>query len=261
MRRRVLILLAALVLAGISGAALLSYARGADRRALAGNQGVWVLTAREKIPAETAGADVQRLVERILVPAETVPDGTLTDWDPALDAQRLAAPLEPSQLLLRQLFRTAAPSAPPARRLVVPEDKLAVTVALSVAPQVAGDVAAGDVVTVYGTCPLQPADGDGPPRTRALLPRTEVIVIGEAPRPTPAPTASASASAEPQVLSEPATGTADQTDRYVVTLAVGPDDAQRLIHASRYCALHLAMLGAAAEVTPGSGVDTGGLFG
>ena len=109
MRRRVLILLAALLLAGISATAILSYVRGADRRALEGKQGVWVLVATERIPAGTAGSDVRKLTERILVPAETVPDGTLTSWDSALDGLRLAAALEPSQLLMRPLFRTATP--------------------------------------------------------------------------------------------------------------------------------------------------------
>ncbi|GIE28405.1 hypothetical protein Ait01nite_014500 [Actinoplanes italicus] len=257
MRRRVLILLAALLLAGISATAIVSYVRGADRRALEGKQGVWVLVARERIPAETVGAEVRKLTERILVPAETVPAGTLTSWDPVLDDLRLAAVLEPSQLLMRPLFRTAAPSAAPSRRLAVPRDKLAVTVALSIAPQVAGDVSTGDQVTVYSSCPLEPAAGDPPPRTRALVPRTRVLAIGEAPEPgTPSPSAGAAA----EVLPEPTPTTRPDTERYVVTLAVGPTDAQRLVHASRYCALYLAMPGTSVQVTPGGGVDTDGLY-
>ncbi|GIE75627.1 hypothetical protein Aph02nite_15770 [Actinoplanes philippinensis] len=258
MRRRVLILLAALVLAMISGTALLSYLRSADRRAVEGKQGVWVLIATRHVPAGAPGAEVRSLTGRIIVPAETVPDGALTGWDPALDELRLTAPLETGQLLLRPLFQPPAPSATPSRRITVPADRLAVTVALSIAPQVAGDVTAGDAVAVYASCPLEPEDGAPPPRTRVLLPRTEIIVIGEAPEPA-VPSPSVSASHQP-VLGATGDGPAVHGERYVATLAVGPKDAQRLVHASRYCALHLALLGAAATVTPGGGVDTDGLY-
>ncbi|WP_433794493.1 RcpC/CpaB family pilus assembly protein [Actinoplanes sp. CA-252034] len=261
MRRRVLILLAALVLAMLSATALVSYLKSADRRAVAGKQGVWVLVATGHVPAGTPGAEVRARTGRIIVPAETVPAGALTEWDPALDELRLTAPLESSQLLLRPLFQMPAPAASPSRRLAVPSDRLAVTVALSIAPQVAGDVAAGDTVTVYASCPLEPDEGDPPPRTRVLLPRAEVIVIGEAPEPV-AVASSPSASASHQaVLEAPGAGPVAVGERYVATLAAGPKDAQRLVHAARYCALHLALLGASATVTPGGGVDTDGLFG
>ena len=71
---------------------------------------------------------------------------------------------------------------------------------------------------------------------------------------------SASASHQPEILNAPSGGQALSGERYVVTLAVGPKDAQRLVHAARYCALHLAMLGATVTVTPGGGVDTDGLY-
>jgi pilus assembly protein CpaB len=258
-RRRVLILFAAVLLAVISGVSLLSYVRGADRRAVAGKQGVSVLIATQRIPADTSGADVRKLTESILVPAETVPTGALTSWDSSLDGLRLTAPMEASQLLLRPLFQTPTPSASPSRRLTVPPDRLAVTVALSIAPQVAGDVTTGDEVTVYASCPLEPKDTDPPPQTRALLPRTEVIAIGEAPEPAAGSSPGPSASQQSDLLGT-GDGPAVTGERYVVTLAVGATDAQRLVHASRYCALYLAMLGATVKVTPGGGVDTDGLY-
>ncbi|BEL08724.1 hypothetical protein Q0Z83_069150 [Actinoplanes sichuanensis] len=259
MRRRVLILLAALLLAVMSGTALLSYLHSADRRAVEGKQGVWVLVAGRHVPAGTPGAEVRKLTDRILVPAETVPDGALTGWDSALDELRLSAPLETSQLLLRPLFQMPTPEPSASRRITVPADRLAVTVALSIAPQVAGDVSAGDDVTVYASCPLEPKDTDPPPRTRALLPRTRVIVIGEAPE-TVVVHPSASASHQAEILNAPSGGQAGIGERYTVTLAVGPKDAQRLVHASRYCSLYLALLGATVTVTPGGGVDTDGLY-
>ncbi|GAA0502439.1 hypothetical protein Ade02nite_37260 [Paractinoplanes deccanensis] len=264
MRRRVLILLAALLLAGISGVAVLAYARSADRRALHGVEGIWVLVAGERIPAGTNGADIRAkgLAERILVPARTVPEGTLTSWTSDLDRLTLAAPAERGQLLMRPLFRAAAASAPAsARGLTVPNGQLAVTVQLSVPEQVAGNVIAGDRVAVYGTFPAT-AQRAEEQTTRLLLPRAVVIAIGEAPAPgvTPAPSPSPSPSAS--VLPAPPATPAPQTTyvRYVATLAVDSQDAQRLVHAARTGLLYLAILGPEASAVPGPGVDISRLF-
>ncbi|WP_433829953.1 RcpC/CpaB family pilus assembly protein [Actinoplanes sp. CA-015351] len=278
MRRRILILLAALLLAGISGTAVLSYARSADRRALSGNQGLWVLVAKQRIPADTLGSAIREkgLTERILVPAKTVPDGALTVWDPDLDKLRLTAPLERSQLLMRPLFQSPVKASPsPTRRIKVPKGRLAVSVALSVAPQVAGDLEPGDTVAVYASCMLDivggELDGKQDKRTRLLLPDAKVITIGEAPTPaTPAPAtpsatavASADASPSPSATSKYDTspGTTSTTlQRYVATLSVDATDAQRLIHATQQCALYLALLGPKATPTVGEWVNSQELF-
>ena len=59
MRRRILILLAAAVLAMVSVAAVVAYARGADRRALDGREGRYVLLATAAIPAGTTLGDIR----------------------------------------------------------------------------------------------------------------------------------------------------------------------------------------------------------
>jgi pilus assembly protein CpaB len=264
MRRRVLILLAALLLAGVSGVAILAYAHSADRRALNGIRGVWVLVAKQRIPAGTKGAEIRAkgLTERILVPAETVPQGTLTSWTDDLDRLTLAATAERKQLLMRPLFQAPGPTASaPARNFKVPEGQLAVTVQLSVPQQVAGNVIAGDKVAVFGTFPATAQKAEDQ-TTRLLLPRAVVISIGEAlapatitPAPTPSPSPSVSESASPAP-----TMTQGTYIRYVVTLAVDAEDAQRLVHAARTGLLYLAMLGPDATATPGPGVDISGLF-
>ncbi|MBB2941251.1 pilus assembly protein CpaB [Actinoplanes lutulentus] len=276
MRRRILILLAALLLAGISGTAVLSYARSADRRALSGNQGLWVLVAKQRIPADTLGSAIreQGLTERILVPAKTVPDGALTVWDPDLDKLRLTAPLERSQLLMRPLFQTQVKVSPtPSRRIKVPKGRLAVSVALNVAPQVGGDVEPGDKVAVYASCMFDiiggELDGKQDRRTRLLLPDAKVITIGEAPAPTtpapttPTPTATTSVTASPSPSASGKYDTAPSTtslQRYVATLSVDATDAQRLIHATQQCWLYLALLGPKATPTVGEWVNSQELF-
>ena len=81
MRRRVLIVLAALVLAGFSGISVLLYARGVDQRALDGRRAVSVLLATERIAAGTTGAQIRRqgLAKRVVMPAATVPEGALEE--------------------------------------------------------------------------------------------------------------------------------------------------------------------------------------
>ncbi|XVU21799.1 Flp pilus assembly protein CpaB [Actinoplanes sp. CA-054009] len=262
MRRRVLILLAALLLAGISGVAILAYAHSADRRALNGVKGVWVLVAKQRIPAGTKGADIKAkgLAERVLMPAQTVPEGTLTSWTSDLDRLVLSAPAERKQLLMRPLFQAATPSASASTRgFTVPKGMLAVTVELSVPTQVAGNVVAGDRVAVYGTFPVTAQRAEDK-TTRLLLPRAVVISIGEAlapdvtPQPTPAPSASPSATSAAPGSSQ------EEYIRYVATLAVDSEDAQRLVHAARTGLLYLAMLGPEATAVPGPGVDISGLF-
>ncbi|BBH67334.1 hypothetical protein ACTI_40190 [Actinoplanes sp. OR16] len=277
MRRRILILLAALLLAGISGTAVLSYARSADRRALSGNQGIWVLVAKQRIPVDTLGAVIREkgLTERILVPAKTVPQGAVTVWDPDLDELRLAAPLEPSQLLMRPLFQPVVKVSPsPSRRMVVPKGRLAVSVALTVAPQVAGDVEPGDDVAVYASCLFEiwggEFDGKQDKLTRLLLPDARVIAIGEAQAPaTPTPSAttadpaaSAGASPSPSASGKYDTkpSSAESLQRYVATLSVDAEDAQRLVHAAQQCSLYLAILGPKATPTIGDPINSRELF-
>nr|ADE10212.1 hypothetical protein [Actinoplanes liguriensis] len=261
MRRRILILLAALVLAGISGAAVLSYARSADRRALSGREGTWILVAGQHIPSGTSGAEIRArgLTERLLVPTVTVPAGALTTWDSALDPLRLGGDLQPRQLLMRTLFVPASPAPSHTGRIPVPRRSLAVSVALNVAPQVAGNITPGDQVAVYYTYQakvLMAEDHETIPMTELLLPKARVITIGEAepgqapvtpsPSPTPGPSASAGDS----------TAAVKEIQRYVVTLAVGDTDALRLVHAAQSGSLYLALLGPNATASTGPAIDT-----
>ncbi|MEV6347419.1 RcpC/CpaB family pilus assembly protein [Actinoplanes sp. NPDC051851] len=274
MRRRILILLAALLLAGISGVAVHAYASSADRRALESKSGVWVLVAKQRIPANTSGAEIKRegLTERLLVPAETVPEGTMTTWDDDLNKLRLVTTLQPKQLMMRTLFQPAPAAPKHTERIPVPKKSLAVSVLLSVAPQVAGNITAGDEVAVYYTykVKLANADKDEIPMTRLILPRAKVITIGEAerllteaPEPTALPSVTATPGSTPmvgaaaeQALASASAVETQETERYLVTLAVDDTDSLRLIHAVQSGDLYLALLGPNATPSTGPAVDT-----
>ncbi|MFG1608919.1 Flp pilus assembly protein CpaB [Actinoplanes sp. NPDC049265] len=246
MRRRVLIVLAALVLGGLSAMAVLVYARGADRRAVAGREGVWVLLAQDKIPRGTTGEQIRsgRLAGRVLMPAATVPEGALTDIDGKLDSKRLATDLMPDQMLMRGLFTDAGDM----DRAGVPDGKLAVSVAVAMAPGVAEKVTSGDKVTVFVTYAK-----DDPPsrqRTRVLLPEATVISIDSGPPSdvTPSPATSSRLSVSTRSSSR-------QADSYPATLAVDQGQATRLVHAAQTGLIYLGLVGADASVGPSAAVN------
>lgn len=243
MRRRVLIVLAALMLAGLSGLAILLYARGVDQRAVDARQAVPVLLAEERIPAGTTGAEIRKrkLARQVVMPAGAVPDGSLGALDSTLDRLALNADLQPDQLLLRGQFATPETASD---TVGVPDGDLAVSVEVTMAPGVAEKVASGDRVTVFVTYPR-----DAPPseqQTRILLPEATVISITTGPpsdvRPSPAP----------------ARGGGSRS--YPATLAVDQDQAVRLVHAAQTGAVYLGLLGDTTEVTPSPGVDYDNLW-
>ncbi|GAA2571283.1 hypothetical protein GCM10010435_51950 [Winogradskya consettensis] len=248
MRRRVLIALAALVLAGISGVAMTLYARGVDQRAVDGRQAISVLLATKKIKAGTTGAEIrkQKLVRTVVMPAETVPEGTLNALGADLDRLELSADLAPQQLVMRGLFGVAGTTS--AATVGVPDGQLGISVEVSMAPGVAEKVAEGDRVTVFVTYPK----GGSPDsqKTRVLLPAATVISItsGQPSDVTPAPTSTSRAASSRAAQSYPA------------TLAVNQADATRLVHAAQTAELYLGLLGEGTEVTPSAAVDYGSLW-
>ena len=255
MRRRVLIALAALLLAGLSAVAVAGYARGADRRAVADRQPVWVLLAVKRIPAGTTGAQIRshKLADRVQMPAGTVPAGTLGALDATLDVLRLTADLAPRQLLLRGQF--GPDKGDKADTAGVPEGKLAIAVEVTMAPGVADKVAEGDQVTVFVTYPRdQPA---GAQQTRILLPAATVLSITTGPPSDVPPGGAQPGDAKPSPT--PSTRST-QPQSYPATLAVDQQDAVRLVHAAQTGLIYLGLAGAEAAVSPAPAVDYSSLW-
>ncbi|WP_250004470.1 Flp pilus assembly protein CpaB [Actinoplanes sp. M2I2] len=253
MSRRIVLLGVAAVLAVLSALAVVAYASGADRRAVEGKKGVWVLLATDAIPSGTTGAQIRsrRLVRQVLMPAETVPSGALAKLDPALDAKQLNTQLQPDQMLLSRQFEPAVKAAAkPAATFKVPPTQLAISVELGIARQVAGNVKRGDKVTVFVTTPRNDSPED-PQKTWVVLPTATVLSVGESVPPniaallSPSGQASGSAGASPT----PSPTSTVTLLRYVATLAVSPDQADALINAYNRGYLHLALQGAKATVT------------
>jgi pilus assembly protein CpaB len=248
MRRRILILIAAAVLAGFSAIAIVAYGHGADQRALEGAQGTWVLLATDTIPAGTSGADIRnrKLARQVLVPARTVPSGAVPKLDTSLDKQQLNAPLYPDQLLMRRQFEAPGPPKPsPSQSFTLPAGKIAVSVVLGITQQVAGNVDPGATVAVYRTYPKQDSL-QNPQETVVLLSRVKVLAVGERPKDAPGVSVSPSPSPSPGASPSPSAGSTVSTGenllRYVVTLAVTQDEGIRLVNAYNSGILYLGLV-------------------
>jgi pilus assembly protein CpaB len=244
MKRSVLIIGLAVLLAAVGVVSVLYYVRQADARALAGKQAVRVLVAAERVPAGTTAAAAQAagLLRAEAMPAESVPADALGRVGPEVAELVAGADIAPGQLVLRSLFVAELPTA---SGLPIPDGKVAVTVALGVTQQVAGYVKPGATVAVFdtrgGTNRNAAADGDA--TTRVLLPEVEVLAVGPAP-----------AGGRQSTPNGP-------NGQVMLTFAVDTAQAERLILGSQTGSLHLALLTADTGVVPGARLDTGALFG
>lgn len=224
-RSRALAVVAAVVLAAVATAALLAYVRGADRRALAGQQPVLVLVAKARIPAGTPGELAQNrgLVDRVALPRAAVAAGAVRSLE-QLRGRVAAVDLVAGEQLLAARWVGPGRAAGSAR-LPIPADRQAVSVALDPTRQVAGFVAPGDHVSLVVT--LQA-------RTRFLLQDVPVLAVGV----TATPGGPAG---------RPGGGGSS------VTLAVSPRDVERVVFAAEHGSIYLSLLpsGQRPVATPG----------
>jgi pilus assembly protein CpaB len=143
MKRRLLTIVLALVLAAIGTGGVLAYAKGADARAITGMKAVSVLVAQKQIPSGTsAGAALKRgLLAAEKLPAASVPSNAVRSVIPALSPLVTSAVVQPGQLLLRAMLVKAV--APTPGSVTLPTGMIEVTVNLCVPEAVAGDLQAG----------------------------------------------------------------------------------------------------------------------
>src|SRR4051812_33313091 len=106
MKRSLIAVGVAVVLAGFGSAAVLFYVGQTENRVLAGKQAVHVLLAAKRIPAGTSGAELRSggFIETVAMPATSVPADALATVDPSLEKLVLTSDLQPRQLVLRGAF-------------------------------------------------------------------------------------------------------------------------------------------------------------
>ena len=247
MGRRTLLLIAAVVLAGLGATLVLLYAHGADERAAQGQTLRSVLVAKTQIPAGTTGGALSgsSLVEVRQVASNSVVPGALTDLSSVRTLVALA-PIFAGEQLLQQQFGSSAGSA----SLPIPDGKMAVSVQLGDPERVAGFVTNGSEVAVFVTVANTDPNTQArlPDATEVLLTRVTVIGVGNT-----------------SVVTQTSTDTTgqqntEQIPKTILTLAVTQDQATRLIHAAQKGALYFALLTPTSKVSPGGRVDSSNLL-
>lgn len=269
MTRRLLAVVAALLVALAGAAAVVAYARTADRRALAGQQAVRAYVAAELVPpGTTAGkAASEGLIVPKLIARAAVPDDVLTSLDGGYDQLVATSAIQPGELVLRGRFAARGTTQ---GTLLVPEGLLALSVALDDPSHVGTFVTVGTKVAVFDTFNLRETDPKGRTpagdhladrheyvrATRLLVPSVEVLAVGATT--TSAPAQEAADPAKATASAGTSAGAANAVA--LLTLAVTQRQAELLVHGARTGTLTLALLGPNADATPGPGVDDLSIF-
>jgi pilus assembly protein CpaB len=174
MQSRVLAILIAVVLAVVATAALVVYVNGADRRAIANQEPVAVLVAKETIKAGTSGEDAQnlKLVAPKLVPRESAVVGAFRSWS-QLEGRFAAVDIMKGEQLLPTRW-VGANEVEGRGLLPIPDDSQALSIGLDMTRQVAGFVTPGDNVGMVLTLP----NSNGTNTTKFLLQNVRVLAVG-----------------------------------------------------------------------------------
>jgi pilus assembly protein CpaB len=217
-RTRIIGIVLALVLALGGAFVLTGYVSTADSRALAGTKLVPVYVAKQTIPLNTAGDDVQRYLAVKQLPAVAALPGLVTDLA-ALKGLKANATIEQGeQLISARWSKTAAATS--SSTFPMRPDMEAVTVALPIEQAVGGQLKAGDTVGV-----VIASSANGGLATQKLH---NVVVLKVQPGDTMSTSTSNSSSGA-------------TVDKEMVTLAVETDGAAQLVWGQHFGTVWLTL--------------------
>jgi pilus assembly protein CpaB len=247
--RRVVLLIAALLVAALGTALVFVYVNGADDRALEDKQPVSILVAKNQIASGTTIDDAQTSgsIELRDMPKDSVVTGALSSTEP-IAGQVALTTIYPGQQILTTLFgATVADQA--ASDLAIPPGNIAVSMQFGDPARVAGFVQPGSHVAVFVTASEDTAgdtgSGSGNDFIRVLLPNALVIAVGPTTITPPQDPTQANQEALPRAL---------------LTLGLSQRDSQKLIYASTKGSLYLGLLNSKSKIDRGTVVSLNNLF-
>lgn len=243
-RRLVAILIAAFV-ALIGVIAVFAYAQGAESRAVAGQQPVSVFIATAPVPSGTVLKDAVRtgLIVKTPVAAKGVPPGALTEVTDSNSNLLAVSDINPGEFVLSERFGTTPVGT---KAIEVPSGQVAVSLALGDAARVGTFVTPGSRLVLLTTTGAAAGGANAGTITRVLLDDVLVIAMGQA-----ALTPAQGAQGDQPPAADPAG---------LVTVAVTPEDAVRLVHGIQTGQLYAALRGSDAKVDLGTVVSAESLF-
>ncbi len=233
MKSRLLAGIAALVLAIVGALLVVSYAQGADTRAVQGLDPVAVLVVKKAVPAGTPVEALKTFVASEELPGKAVTKSALKNLDDSAGKVTAVELLPGEQLVAERLI---APEELKASGAVeVPKGLQEVSFQLEPQRVVGGRIAPGDRVGIF----INLKDGglEAKPEkqtTQLSIHKVLVTAVQRAPSPSPTPQPSANGSAPPaEDMSLP-------TGSLMLTVAVNDVDATKIIYAAEFASLWLS---------------------
>ena len=232
MKSRLLAGVAAVVLAIVGAILVVSYAQGADARAVQGLDPVQVLVVTKAVPAGTPVAALAGFVASQDLPGRAVTQSALKNLD-GLAGKVTAVELLPGEQLVAE--RLVAPEELKASGSVeVPEGLQEISFQLEPQRVVGGRLVPGDHIGIF----ISQAKGgiEAKPdkeTTQLAIHKVLVTAVQRAPVATPSPQPSANGSA-------PAEDTSLPTGSLLLTVAVNDVNASKIVYASEYASLWLS---------------------
>jgi pilus assembly protein CpaB len=218
MGKRVIGVVAAVLLAAIGTLSLVGYVRGAEARALAGQETVEVLVLAEEVPEDTPAEDLATFVSRERIPAKVRATDSVDDLE-ALEGMVTSVNLVPGEQLVSSRFATPAQLAEESG-VEVPDGLQEVTVALEPQRAVGGQIAPSDTVGLLAS--YQP---DVLPYQTKLVINQLLVTNVQLEQLPSAPAEGEESEGAPDIA---------PTGNLLVTLAVDVDQAERIVHAAEH---------------------------
>lgn len=250
MARRSVLLIVAVLIALIGTALIVLYVQGIDKRATEGQELVEVLVATDTIDAGEAvnAAQEEGKFEKKQVRRDDLVDGALSSTGSISDLVA-TSPIFPGEQLIAKKFGSLGDT----QSLVIPDDKMAISVELTDFERVAGFVNPGNEVAIFATAldPVALLPDNKEQKlgsvTRIVLTRVPVLGVG-----TTSVTSRTTKSEEG--------ATTEEVARTILTIAVTQDEAERLIQADRNTELNFALLTDDSKTEDGPGANLGTIF-
>ena len=244
MRKRIILVTVAVLLAVLGTFAVYSYGKNADQRAMENTKSTAVLVVTKRVAAGTTWADAVKnnYFRQEHFPENSVPSSALTQVKNAsIAADDVAlADIAPGQFVLNEAFgvKTAETGA-----LQIPKGMVALSVQMPINAYVAGYVGPGAEVTIFVTAKMASSStdkqtpdtaGDELDVTKVVLTRVSVLAVSQAPV---------------TALDGGSDGGSSSSGSPLVTLALTQREAERVILSQKVGELYLALLSPSSVVS------------
>lgn len=211
------------VLSLLVGISIFSYTASVERRVIATQELQSIYLASKQIISGTSLGDALQngSLEQKKFPVISIPSGAIKNID-TLNSKLVALQnIQPGQIIVESNFGVATART---GSLVIPDGQVAVTITLGEPNHVGSFIQPGSEVVIFAT-----GKQDAQKATKILLPRALIIAIGNQVVPVNGPTTSATSS--------------------LITLAVSPQQAAKLIHGIQTLSLYFGLLGNSVDLS------------